>query len=195
MLRSTALFILLAALALSAACDDPFGTLDWPAATAVPDTVELFSLGRSELLGLPSAFDLTDQGRRRVVVEQQGASGAWDIALVDEAGGLSLMPPGALQGVAPTSSSGIHVVSGTSFEALERAPTDRSAFTDSLTVPLRVGAVYVVRTRPLSLAFGRCVYHAKLEALEVDVAGGTFLFHYMSNPNCNDPALVPPDDD
>ncbi|MGH7481494.1 MAG: hypothetical protein ACRELV_05020, partial [Longimicrobiales bacterium] len=81
-MNRTAVVLTVGALAASAmlGCDDPFDPR-WPPGTETPDTVELFSLARPEYQGLPSAFDFTPSARRRVVVEQPGETGNWDVAL------------------------------------------------------------------------------------------------------------------
>ena len=54
---------------LLAACEDEFSQ-DW---TAIPDTVELFSLTRPELIGRASAFDFVWENR--VAAETWGRAG------------------------------------------------------------------------------------------------------------------------
>jgi hypothetical protein len=62
-------------------------------------------------------------------------------------------------------------------------------------VPIQPGRVYIVRSRREScFTFGVGVRYAKLKALDVDPVAGTFRFEVARNPNCNDRALVPPED-
>lgn len=168
---------------LVACGDDPF-RLDWESA---PDTVLLYSLARPEL-NLPSAFNLNT--RRTVQIEAPGATGAWDIAVDTEEGGLVLLTPNAL-GV--ESRAAITTITDRSFEEIRRAPADTAAYVDS--VPVELGPVYVIQTDESVGGFGtRCVYYAKLEALDIDTELGTLLFRYDSNPVCNSRDLIPPED-
>ncbi|MGH7481358.1 MAG: hypothetical protein ACRELV_04335, partial [Longimicrobiales bacterium] len=125
--------------------------------------------------------------------EQPGETGNWDLALSESDGALVLLPPGSLQGVETT--AGIRPVGAdTSFDALTRAPT--AGYNDSTAVVIEQGGLYVVRTRRISFGFfGRCFFYGKIEAVRADAVDGTLLFRYIANPNCNDPRLVPPEDD
>lgn len=184
--------LLLAAPLVTTACEDPFGPGDWGPGAAEPDTVEIYSLSRVDLIGLPSAFDFTPNGFGRVVVESPGVSGNWDMALTEQGGELVLMPPGVIETVETT--AGI-TLSQTPFDQLREAPRSRSVYNDSTVVPIREGQVYIVRSRQVrNPFFGSCVYFAKVEAIRVDLDEGSFLFRFIANPNCNDPALVPPND-
>ncbi len=60
-------------------------------------------------------------------------------------------------------------------------------------VPIRLGEIYVVRTRQRPGAFGTlCFFYGKAEALDVDVAQGVVTFQYDVSPACNDRDLIPP---
>src|SRR5215204_2680860 len=89
------LFLLCAAAASTAACDDDLGLDDWTSST---DTITVFSLSRTDLLGQPSAYDFVS--RVVVRVETPSATGdlRWDVALRDEAGQLALVPASGFQG-------------------------------------------------------------------------------------------------
>jgi hypothetical protein len=94
-----------------------------------------------------------------------------------------------------TSRARITSVDGMTFEEVREAPADTSAYVADLPVPVEVGPIYIVQTGEATGSFGsRCVYYAKLEALEADVQLGTLRFVYDSNPVCNSRDLVPPGD-
>ena len=105
-------------------------------------------------------------------------------------GALVLLTPNAL-GV--DSRAAITTITDRSFEEIRRAPADTAAYVDAVTVEF--GPVYVVQTDESIGGFGtRCVYYAKLEALDIDTELGTLLFRYDSNPVCNSRDLIPPED-
>jgi len=174
-------------LALSSlACgDDPF-RLDWE---VTPDTVLLYSLARPEL-NLPSGFNFNQ--RQRIQVEAPGATGSWDIALDTEDGQLVFLTPGAM---GLTSRARITSVTGTPFLEVRRAPADTASYIADEPVPVQAGPIYIVQTGESVGFYGtRCVYYAKLEALDIDPELGTLLFVFDANPVCNDRDLVPPGD-
>lgn len=172
-------------LTLVACDDDPF-RIDWEVS---PDTVLLYSLARPEL-GLPSAFNFNR--RQFIEIEAPGATGTWDLALDTQDGELVFLVPGAM---GLTSRARITSVDGMTFEEVREAPADTSAYVADLPVPVEVGPIYIVQTGEATGSFGsRCVYYAKLEALEADVQLGTLRFVYDSNPVCNSRDLVPPGD-
>lgn len=176
-----------AAMVATGACgDDPFGSRNWEVS---PDTASIFSLARPEL-GIASGFDFVDG--LPVRIEAPGATGRWDVALDTEGGSLVLLPPGAL-GV--DSRARIGILEDTSFAAVREAPGDTAAYSGPDPVPVRMDAVYIVRThqRP---GFGRtCLQYAKFVPLEVDAELGLLRFEWEANPFCNDRALVPPGSD
>lgn len=169
-----------------AACNEEpdFGLGDWEAEF---DTVTLYSADRAEHQGLPAAYDIL--ATRTLRVEDAGSTGSWDFALTGAGGGaLALIPIGAFFGV--ESNAGLAVVSDRTFDELESAPSANSAYTTDEAITLQAGVVYVVRSR----VAGSCRSFAKLEPIEIDQADGTFTFQLSANPNCNDTALVPPED-
>jgi len=169
---------------LAACGSDPFA-FNWSDA---PDTVVLYSLARPET-NLPSGYNFYSSAR--VVVEAPGATGSWDVALATDGADLVFLPPGAL-GV--DSRARIAVLEGMALDEVTAAPADTAAFAVADTVPVRLGTTYVVRTGQRTGSFGtRCVYYAKVEAVEIDVAGGTLTFREVTNPVCNNRRLVPPD--
>ena len=168
-----------------AACgDDPF-QINW---VEQPDTALMYSLARPEL-NLASGFSLLQ--RSLVRVEAADATGSWDVALDTRGGQLVFLPPGALNVV---SQAGIAPVPDTEWDEVTQAPTDSASYVSDAAVPVELGTIYVVRTSQGIGAFGRrCVYFGKMEALELDLEGGTLTFMYDRSPVCNDRRLIPPD--
>ena len=181
-------FLLLIPALLSGACDDSFGPQFWDPR---PDTVLLYSVSRPELLGFPSAFDAVQL--RRLPIEAPAATGTWDFALAEQGGEFVMVPAGALGGVA--SRAGLAPVQADSLGGIREAPGDTARFS-SEPVAIEPGAFYVLRTRrDACLGFGVGVRYAKLHALSVDPALGTFRFAVVRNPFCNDRRLIPPEED
>lgn len=181
--------VLIIALAISAtACGNDFGPGSW---LAIPDTTVLYSASRAEYLRRPSAYDLVTLSR--VAIEGSAASGAWDVALLEEGSQFVLVPEGSLLGT--SSRAGIATTSAATLEEVRRAPNDTAAFVRA-PVALQTGTVYIIRSRRAQCSFfGTGVFYAKIRALELDPAAGTFQFEIVRNPNCNDRDLIPPDDD
>jgi hypothetical protein len=171
----------------TAACgDDPFD-FDW-SSQAAPDTVMLYSLDRPEP-NLESGYDFRSDVAVRI--EAVNATGSWDVAVDTRDGALVLLPPGAL-GI--DSRASIAPTPGVPFADVIEAPSDTAAYVSDAPVTLEMGTVYIVRTHRRPGSFGsRCVYYAKLEPVEIDVAGGTLTFREVTNPICNDRKLIPPD--
>jgi hypothetical protein len=176
--------IFLAAVSASA-CDDDLGVQPWD---ATPDTIPLFSLSRTDLLGLPSAYDFVN--RRQVEVEIPGSGGNWDVALGEANGQLQLIPASAFDGQT-SSRARIATVTGTAFTALDEAPSDTTRYT-AQPVPLTVGGIYVVRSRRAACGFTTASYYAKIQALTVSNADGKATFAVVVNPFC-DRSFVPPE--
>lgn len=178
---------LMAAVLSPAACDDDFGLGRW---SAVPDTSVIYSASRPEFIRMPSAYDIVAPAR--VAIEGGGATGNWDFALLERAGEFVLAPERVLTG--SDSRAGIARTNATTLESVREAPGDTASYSRE-PVAIQQGAIYIVRSRRAScFTFGAGVYYAKLHALEVDAAAGTFRFAVVRNPNCNDRALVPPED-
>ena len=164
--------------------DDPF-SFNW---NDQPDTVVLYSLARPEL-NVPSGFNFLSAAT--VTIESPNATGSWDVALDTQGGELVLLPPGAL-GV--DSRARIAPLDGLTLDEVQEAPTDSTVYVSAAAVPVRTGTVYVVRTGQRQGSFGRrCVYYAKMEAIDIDVAEGALRFRHVTNPVCNDRRLIPPD--
>src|SRR5688500_17307278 len=166
---------------LLVACEDEFKQ-EW---TATPDTVELFSLSRPELIGRPSAFDFVPQPLFGIpaAVENPSATGRWDVEVVDQGSPLAFLPAGGFAGL--NSRAAIAEISGaTTLEELREAPGDTAQFKTTV-VAAQVGKIYVVRTRREDCGFGSTgVRYAKLEVLEVNAPAGTLRFRTIINPYC-----------
>ena len=185
-MRNRFALILLAVVGLSA-CEDEFGLQPWD---ATPQDISLFSLSRSDLLGLPSGYDFVN--RRVVEVEQPGAGGNWDVALAGTGTQLQLIPAGAFEGQA-ASRVGIAPITGTTYEQLNEAPGDTARYLKG-PVNVALGGIYVVRTRRAPCGFGSGVKFGKIKAVAVDAEAGTATFSVVVNPYCNDRSFVPPED-
>jgi hypothetical protein len=177
--------LIAALLPVLAACDDDF-VREW---TARPDTVLLYSLSRPEYIGRASAFNFIIGSP--VVVEQLNATGNWDLALVDQGNDLALVPASAFVGL--SSRAAVAEIGPGVLEDVRQAPGDTAQFR-STPVPIRLGTIYIIRSRRdgCSDGFGSGVYYSKMEAIEIDKAAGTLRFRTISNPFCNDRALIPP---
>ena len=180
--------VILALAVLSTACgDDDFGFIDW---AAVPDTTLLYSASRPDLLRMPAAFDFVNV--QRVVIEGERSVGTWDMVLVEQDGVFQMAPESFVTG--SDSRAGIATTGATTLEDVREAPSDTSSFRRT-PVPIQAGEVYVVRTRRTQcFTLNTGVRYAKLRAIELDAAAGTFEFEVVRNPNCNNRSLVTPDD-
>lgn len=181
------MFVVAAATLTVIACGDDLGLDDWE---AVPDTVTIYSLSRSDLIGKPSAYDFVNHIELRA--ESPASAGVWDVAARHENGQLAVAPAASFEG--QNSRAAIAAVSGTSFEELAEAPADTTQFS---TAPLVVapGQVFVVRTRRAPCAFSNSIRYGKAKVLEVDATAGFIKFVAITNPFCNDRALIPPNQD
>lgn len=178
--RSRFLFPLL--FAATAACDDPFGPNAW---IAIPDTVVLYSASRPELLGLPSAFDVTT--RSRIVIETPTASGGWDFLLVEQEGGFWFVPIGNLPG--NDSRAAIAPAAAPTLDEIARAP-ESGSFSDE-PVRLQVGDLLIMRSRTAVCGFSAGVRYGKAEVVAIDPVEGTLSIAAITNPYCNDRDLIP----
>lgn len=167
------------------ACDDDPFLIRWE---LNPDTVLLYSLARPEM-NLNSAFDFVR--RNAVRVEAPSAVGEWDVAVDTQNGAIVLVPPGAI-GVAK-SKAAIAPMGNGDFDELRRAPSDTTLYIGDQAVPVKVGDLYVIRTRQKQGSYGSsCVYYGKFEPLLVDPEAGILSFVFDVSPVCNDRKLFPP---
>jgi len=185
--RSRAALSLAGALCIlmtATACDDDPFSFNW---TDNPDTVLLYSMARPEL-GLVSAYSFF-QGLE-LEVEVPGVAGQWDVAVDTRDGQIVLLPPPVL-GI--FTEAEIATFEDTRLEDVTVAPSDSLRYVSDEPVVVEFGNVYVVKTNRSPGSFGRsCRYHSKLEAVDIDPVGGTFIFRHVTNPVCNDRDLVPP---
>lgn len=175
--------LLLLVAALPACGDDPF-LFRW---TENPREALLYSLDREER-NRPTAFGMLNG--ERVILENPATSGRWDFALDTRNGALVLLPPRA---VGVQSRAGIVEFPDVRFDEVREAPSDTAVYVTRDPVPLRMGSIYVVRTREQPGSFGQvCVFYGKMQPLEMDPVAGTLLFRFDTSPDCNNPRLVPP---
>ena len=185
--RSRAALSLVGALCMlvtATACDDDPFAFNW---TDNPDTVLLYSMARPEL-GLVSAYSFSEG--LELEVEVPGVAGQWDMAVDTRGGKIVLLPPPVL-GI--FTEAEIATFEDTRLEDITEAPSDSLRYVSDEPVVVEFGNVYVVKTNRSPGSFGRsCRYHSKLEAVDIDPEGGTFIFRHVTNPVCNDRDLVPP---
>lgn len=171
------------------ACQDPFGPRTWD---ATPRTMTLFSASRAEYVGRGSVLDLAAAPVVLTLpIEAPGLAGNWDVALTDEGDGLALVPAGLFEGI--TSRARIAVLPDIPFDDVREAPPDTASFKEQPT-PLRLNAVYVVRTRRAQCGLSSGSRYAKLRPLVIDVAAGIYTFEVVRNPFCDNRSFVPPGD-
>ncbi|CAN5836057.1 hypothetical protein BH23GEM9_BH23GEM9_02900 [soil metagenome] len=174
---------------IAVACSDPFGPQFWNPA---PWPVTMYSASRTEYVGLGSAVDFTQDPVSTISIEAPGATGNWDVVLVDQpGGGLALLSAQVLSGF--TSRARIAVIEDRAFLDVREAPRDTAAYSVG-PVALRTGVVYVIRTRRGSCGFTTGHRYAKMQPIEIDTARGIFRAVVVRNPFCDDRALVPPAD-
>jgi hypothetical protein len=176
----------LAAVFALAACSDPWGPQPW---AAIPVEITLYSASRPEYVGLVSALDLGSEPTSGVAIEAPGATGQWDVVLVEQNGVLSLAPAGWFEGM--TSRAAIATIENRAFIDVTEAPRDTAAYSRA-PVQLRTDVVYVLRSRRVQCGFTAGHRYAKMQPIEVDQARGIFRFAVVRNPYCDDRALVPP---
>lgn len=181
--RST---LVLAAIAVLTACNDPYGPRTW---NPEPTTLTLYSASRGEYTGLVSAVDLTPEPVFGVSIEAPGATGSWDFVLAEQAGALVFVPAGTFAGV--QSRARIATLEGVDIDDVRQAPRDTAEYTASA-VQLRTDVVYVLRSRRGSCGLTTGHRYAKMQAVELDQARGIARLAIIRNPYCDDRALVPP---
>ncbi len=180
---------LLAAAVPLAACEDPFANQPW---SALPDTVTLYSAGRAEYAGMPSALNIAGPSVSIVAIDQIGAAGEWDFLLNEEDGALLFVPSGVVPGL--DSRAGLALRDETTLEALTRAPSGAGAYSrDPLT--LIEGRIYVLRSRRAQCGFTSGSNYGKMQVVALDAEHGTAVLAVVRNPYCDDRDLIPPDDD
>lgn len=178
-MRGRAAFLVVA-LALGG-CEEVTGLIEW---AAVPDTAQLYSLSRPDLIGYPAAIDFIYH--QPVIVEQPETFGAWDVALSEDETAFQFLLPLAFQAGLP--GPGLYPVGDTAFELYSRAPSEGW---DTISTGVRAGGVYAFRTRAAETSDSGCYYYGKLEVIDVDPVEGSVTIHYVTNPNCNDRSVAP----
>lgn len=169
-----------AALALLAACEDPFA-LPRASIPNVVDTVRLYALDGTPLHA-PSAFHL-----ERGTVVRTDQTFAFDFAFnVDTAGQPVFLPTGALN---LGRGSGLQLATQP-FDSLTIAP--ERGYDDSSAVALSAGDVILVRSRPVSCFFGaEYPLYAKAHVLALDLVERTIDFEILVDANCGYRGLEP----
>jgi hypothetical protein len=82
------------------------------------------------------------------------------------------------------------------FDDIIDAPEDSLLYSQTEPVVLDLNSGYVVQTDLRTSPFGgTCVFYAKLQPLTIDVVAGSLKFVFDASPLCNDPMLVPPEQD
>jgi hypothetical protein len=178
-IRSALVFL---AAVLSAACGDSTGFTDWD---PTPDSVTLYSASRPELLGQPSAFNVTDLTVVRV--EAPAAVGNWDFVLTGT-NQLQLTPAGAFGG--QTSKAALIAVPGKTLDQVTEAPSDTSLYSYQ-SAPIAPGNVFILRTRKVACSFSTASHYGKLQVVSVDAAQGSAKFVVVRNPYCDDRSFDP----
>lgn len=182
MSRIAVLSVLFAGGGVLACGSEPFG-INWAASE---DEVFLYSIDRPEL-NLPTGFDF--HNRRQIDIAEVGRGRDWDIAVATRDGELVLMPPGAL-GI--PSEARIAVLPNTELSDVLVAPEDIESYVIDEPVPLRMGDVYVIRSRTQFDFFGfSCVYYAKATPILIETEVEFIRLRFETNPFCNDPRLQP----
>lgn len=182
-------YLILASTTVVAACgDDRFGPVNW---SDVPDTLQIFSASRADLIGLPAALDAVFPPATPVPIEF-GAS--WDFALAEQDGEFVMLPRSATE--TDDTTAALAMIGEVTLDEVIEAPPNSEFSTQP--IPIEIGTVYVLRTRRASCSQFTSLSgprFGKLEAVAVDAEEGTFDFAVVVNPQCNDRELVPPDDD
>lgn len=169
-----------AALAVVAACEDPFALADATRPNQV-DTLSLWALSGTPV-HLPSGYVIAT---KRVVRTDQTATFdfAFDLGPGNEA---RLWPTDAL---GLTGSSGLLVVNAP-FASIKTAPV--VGYEDSSAVVVTVGTVVLARSRPdVTCVVATLPYYAKLHILAVDVTARRVDFEILADNNCGYKGLEP----
>ena len=169
-----------AALALFAACEDPFA-LPRASFPNVVDTVRLYAL-EGTALHQPSAYHL-----ERAAPVRTDQTFAFDFAFnVDSTGAPVFLPTGAL-GLGR--GSGLQLVAQP-FDSITLAP--QRGYDDTTVAVVAAGDVILVRSRPISCFFqGTFPLYAKTHVLAVDLVERTIDFEILVNGNCGYRGLEP----
>jgi hypothetical protein len=165
--------------AVLAACGDDF-TLPPASIQNEIDTVAIYALSGTPV-ALPSGYQI--ELKRAVRTDQ---TAFFDFAFD--------IPPSAAPRFYPTGPLGLGEGSGflrqtAPFDSVTFAPLD--GYVRDSGVVADSGAVYVVRSRPVSCTFGTFAYFAKLRVLAVDTTARRVDFEVVANANCGYRSLEP----
>lgn len=172
----------------AAACSDPNDLADATIANAV-DTVEMFAL-RGTPVTTPSAFSVA-LGRAVRIDQTSSFDFAFDFTGSSTAtDGQPIFLPLGIVGLGSGTSSdpGLQNVPDT-FDEIEEAPTENYLVRD--TVPVEVGARYVVRSVVSACSGLGVPLYGKLEVLAVDPVARTIRLKILVNTNCGYRGLQP----
>ena len=167
------------------ACDDDPWAINW---VVDVDTVSLYALSRPEP-NLVSGYDFVP--RRAVRIEAATTGDSWDLAVDHRNNEFIWLPPSAL-GI--PSDAALAVLEGETFESAVEAPADTALYVSDAEVPIRLGRIYVIRTRRHPGIWGTvCNYYGKIEPLSINPNTGGVTFQFDLSAACNDRDLIPPD--
>jgi hypothetical protein len=141
----------------------------------------------------PSAVDITAPvgiiGGPRFPEESADAE-QWDFTVRLVAGQIQLVPAGAIGLSGAAVRAGLtESQTGKSFDDIKQAPASSNFITDHGVV-MRVGEVYVARSRLAVCGFSTIEQYAKLQPLEVDVAAQRLRLRVATSTRCGDQRLV-----
>jgi hypothetical protein len=168
-----------------AACGEPTGLASPP--LMARDSMEVAAPTAQETLA--TAFDVKVLGAfiggpRHP--ERAEHADQWDIAVRERDGVLQFVPAGALGSMFRPGIT--QPIVGVGFHDLEEAPRGSGEFLTAEGVPIRTGALYVVRSRE-GAGFGACVQFSKLEVLSVETDPVRVRLRLATNANCFDVRL------
>lgn len=137
----------------------------------------------------PSAFDVVS-GRGRGVprTARVDQSDSWDVAFAVLDGDPVWLPRGFFESLEP--STGILSLD-LDFDAVQRLPKDRESYEDEEPVPVTVGRVYGIRSRPDPGLALPCRIYAKLVIDSIAEDTRRVHFRHLWNPNCDDTNVTP----
>jgi len=141
----------------------------------VVDTVTVYAL-RGTSVTLPSGFDIPTNLPART------DNASFDFAFDIDGSGKALIYPAGALGLARA--PGV-LVTGDVFDSLKTAPT--TGYIDSLAVPVNVGNVFIVKSRPYIIGCeltGELPRYGKFRILALDLAVRSLTMETLVNQNC-----------
>jgi hypothetical protein len=173
--------LLVSALIAGLGCSDP-NALPNASVPNVVDTVTLWSLVGGPLRD-PTAYSLADRRALRTY-----ESIGFEFAFTIDAAQRPVLLPLAVLGLSP--GSGLKpglLSSAVAFDQMLKAP--RNGYLTADTIPIQVGDLYFVRSRPICTSLGGVPEYGKMEVLALDPAQQTVTFQVLANNNCGYRAL------